>query len=311
LQIDERERLSNLDIYGHEAFFSGGFDVTLNAGTLFNVSAGVAYVGGVRCEFAATQVFDVGALPNSIWLDASLQGDLTGKEAIVILVADAGTLIDYIDGNGVEHYVAKICDITGGSAITDTKVITNLVDDHEGKSDPHTQYLRKDDVVTQAAAEAGISTIVRAWTAQRVKQAIVTLASVAGATETVAGKAEIATQDETEAGSDDTRIVTPKKLRWGFSSLFADNGYIVFPDWLGGFIIQWIKYSVANSNTLYTLSLPIPFVNNFIFTSASHHQTGANAYLATTAVVSLSQVNLRVTTSSPGSFGCFIIALGN
>tara|TARA_R110002050_G_scaffold57423_3_gene128955 strand:+ start:96124 stop:97563 length:1440 start_codon:yes stop_codon:yes gene_type:complete len=141
LQIDERERLSNLDIYGHEAFFSGGFDVTLNAGTVFDVSAGVAYVGGVRCEFTTTQALDVGALPNSIWIDASLQGYLTGKDAIVTLVASNSVLTDYTDGNGVDHYVAKICDITGGSLVTDAKVVTNLVDDHEGKADPHPQYL--------------------------------------------------------------------------------------------------------------------------------------------------------------------------
>ncbi|MDG4811644.1 hypothetical protein P8629_01365, partial [Hydrogenovibrio sp. 3SP14C1] len=33
------------------------------------------------------------------------------------------------------------------------------------------------------------------------------------ATETTAGIAEVATQSETDAGTDDTRIVTPKKLK--------------------------------------------------------------------------------------------------
>lgn len=262
LQIDERERLSNLDIYGHEAFFSGGFDVTLNSGTVFNVSAGVAYVGGIRCELAIADTFDVGALPNSIWIDASLQGDLTGKDAVMELVASNSVLTDYTDGNGIAHYVAKICDITGGSLVTDTKVITNLVNDHEGKADPHPQYLRKADVVSQVEAEAGSATTARAWTALRVKQAILKLVKVA--TETVSGTAEIATQAETNAGTDDARFVTPKKMRFGFSILLATNGYVVFPTWLGGLIIQWGRFvgaGIANHYN-YTVNYPITFPNS-------------------------------------------------
>jgi len=148
LQIDERERLSNLDIYGHDAFFDGGFDVTLDAGTVYNVSAGVGYVGGIRCAFDSTQQIDVGSVPNGIWIDASLQGDLTGKDADVQLVASATPLVDYQDVNGINHYVAKLCDLSGGGLVTDTKTSTDLVTDHEGKPDPHPQYL------TQAEADA-------------------------------------------------------------------------------------------------------------------------------------------------------------
>jgi hypothetical protein len=43
--------------------------------------------------------------------------------------------------------------------------------------------------------------------------AAITAAATPDATESVAGKAEIATQTETNTGTDDTRIVTPKKLK--------------------------------------------------------------------------------------------------
>jgi len=69
-------------------------------------------------------------------------------------------------------------------------------------------------------------------------QALAALATQA--TEVKLGTAKIATQALTDAGADDATIVTPKKLRWGFSAVFANNGYIVFPSWLGGLILQWI-----------------------------------------------------------------------
>lgn len=50
---------------------------------------------------------------------------------------------------------------------------------HVAAADPHPQYLRESDAVSQAEAEAGASATVRAWSALRVKQAIQALVPVA------------------------------------------------------------------------------------------------------------------------------------
>lgn len=65
------------------------------------------------------------------------------------------------------------------------------------------------------------------------------------ATESVLGMVRVATQEQTEAGTADDVAITPKKLAFGFTVLFADNGYIRFPKWLGNFVIQW---GVVSSN---------------------------------------------------------------
>ncbi|WP_181297037.1 hypothetical protein [Pseudomonas sp. Q2-TVG4-2] len=111
-------------------------------------------------------------------------------------------------------------------------------------------------VATQAEAEAGTENTKR-MTPLRVFQAIAK--KVVQASETVLGIAKVATQAQTEAGTDDATIVTPKKLQMGFSVSLAQNGYIVFPRWLFGLIIQWGSVVVSGAGTAATATYPIAF----------------------------------------------------
>ncbi len=83
---------------------------------------------------------------------------------------------------------------------------------------------------------------IKAWNAP-VNQGQVDIAALAPlaaqATEIKLGTAKVATQDQAKAGAADDVIVTPKKMRWGFAWSFTPNGYIIFPDWLMGFVLVW------------------------------------------------------------------------
>lgn len=79
------------------------------------------------------------------------------------------------------------------------------------------------------------------------------------ATETVAGGAKVATQEQTNSGVDDSAYITPKKMRWGFLVSLTDNGFILFPTWLGSFLIQWIRQSTTGSSSGSFHTFPISF----------------------------------------------------
>lgn len=132
---------------------------------------------------------------------------------------------------------------------------------------------------TQLEAEAGaINT--RWMSPLRVFQAIAK--KVVQATEAIVGTAAVATQTQTNAGTDDATIVTPKKLRAGFSVSINTNGYIAFPTWMGGLILQWGRcpIPVGSAEGSASVSLPITFPTGPIMplTALGHGGTSATWY---------------------------------
>ncbi|WP_246881721.1 MULTISPECIES: phage tail protein [unclassified Pseudomonas] len=101
------------------------------------------------------------------------------------------------------------------------------------------------------------------------------------ASETNQGTAKVATQTQTVEGTDDSTIVTPKKLRRGFAISLAVNGYIALPNWLGGLIIQWgqvkgATYSSVNNFLATPVTWPIAFPNG-VFATTTGIATGITA----------------------------------
>ena len=108
------------------------------------------------------------------------------------------------------------------------------------------------------------------------------------ATTTQAGIVEICTDAELLAGASDTVVATPLKLRLGFAVSFATNGYISFPTWLGGLIIQW-GYNSDTVTVEKSISFPITFPTACYNVQCTGDETNASgAEIITTKSVTTS-----------------------
>ena len=92
---------------------------------------------------------------------------------------------------------------------------------------------------------------------------------------------EPATQEQVDTGTDDSTVVTPKKLRFGFQVHIGSPGYIVFPTWLGGWIVQWHAGLTLQGSVINQTYFPIPFPNSLGSVVVGAYNNGAigNNYL--------------------------------
>lgn len=164
---------------------------------------------------------------------------------------------------------------------------------------------------TQAEAEAG-ALDTKLMTPLRSLQLIRNATAIA--TEALLGVLRVGTQAEVEAGTLDMVAVTPKKMRWGFAFSYNSSGYLVFPTWLGGLIIQWSNGQINAGAGTARITLPLEFTSSLVVysigtSSAGVTMTGQGA--STTGI----DVNARTVVSGaltvpPGIVGYTFLCLG-
>lgn len=151
LGVDERERHSNFDLYDHASFLGEAWSVVEQGGQ-YLVLPGVGYLGGIRIQNRESETLLADTLPTSVWLEASLQGDIADRKPVTSLRLQRGALDAAAqDANGVTYYRTKLADISADGVITDARVIYENVAQHEAKADPHPQYKTYTDSKTASA----------------------------------------------------------------------------------------------------------------------------------------------------------------
>jgi len=116
--IDERERLSNRNLYGRACFFGGSLTFEKTASG-FQLRPGTAYIEGIRLAQGEPHPI-TGVIPvGKIWLDVCLERQLNDRVASWKVVY--GDQADYTDAVGAHHYCVPIADFISSTNIIDLR----------------------------------------------------------------------------------------------------------------------------------------------------------------------------------------------
>lgn len=132
------------------------------------------------------------------------------------------------------------------------------------------------------------------------------------ATESYVGAGRIATDSEASNATDNTVLLTPRKLKLGVSISLGDTGWVDLPTWLGGIQIRWGRY-VSAKNSPQAVGFGKPFSNSCSVIAPSFAEDNARGdislsyeFSGTTGFIS----HYHRDGSGGGSVNCSYIAIG-
>ena len=135
LGIDERERLSNFDLYGAGWFSGDGWKLARQGGQ-YACAPGFGYVGGIRAELAEPMPVVATFTPADVWLDVCLKPQGSDRVATVApMVVEPDTEVPFSAAaeTGLMHYRTLIAHVDAGGGITDKRQPMNGTDGASGQ----------------------------------------------------------------------------------------------------------------------------------------------------------------------------------
>lgn len=124
--MDERERLSNFDIYG-QAFFDADGWLLRKTADAYAFAPGLGYIGGIRAELVEALPLaapESANLPQNVWLDVCLRhtgSDRVAEAAPMLAAPDAPLMGSATDETGLMHYRALVAHIESDGSVTDLR----------------------------------------------------------------------------------------------------------------------------------------------------------------------------------------------
>jgi hypothetical protein len=116
--IDERERLSNRDLFGRACFFADGLKLVYQSGQ-YRIQPGTAYVEGL-CVKQGVSSINPPALPVTVWYDISLRR-YVNETKVMLAVRYGDDLMDFADTDDALHYLVPIARIVSAGNVTDLR----------------------------------------------------------------------------------------------------------------------------------------------------------------------------------------------
>lgn len=122
--LDERERMSNRDVFGRACFYRSGLQVE-KVGAGYQLKPGLAYIEGIRVELASALPIAPPAVPAPVWLHVSLRRELNDVQASWKVVFDPNQ-VDYLDTDGSWHYCIPLAHLVNANQINDLRTIAPI-----------------------------------------------------------------------------------------------------------------------------------------------------------------------------------------
>lgn len=124
-----------------------------------------------------------------------------------------------------------------------------------------------------------------------------------------------ASQVEVDAGVNDSKFVTALKLLFGFSISITANGYIVFPQWLKSFKIQWGLSPTLSAGAGEDITFPVVHVESVpvIFSTVTGTAGTTGTSISQSPIInrtSITNSGFTLQTGGSGSFQNFWISFG-
>ncbi|WP_024608311.1 phage tail protein [Pseudoalteromonas sp. TAB23] len=142
-QLDFSARLSGMDkltqqlaedLNGKDWFIDDGFNVTpRSTANTFRVAPGVGYVSGLRVEIKEEHILTLQSYPQFVYVDTYFDGNALSQWSpqVVFTVSDT-EMDDYVDVNGIQHFVLKISVISDVNKVDDLRAsskVEKIIDD--------------------------------------------------------------------------------------------------------------------------------------------------------------------------------------
>lgn len=132
------------------------------------------------------------------------------------------------------------------------------------------------------------------------------------ASEDEKGFSRLASQAQTNAGIADDVVITPKKMKWGFSINLSPTGYIIMPAWLGGLIIQWGSLTTETAGKAF-VTFPVAYPNaclNVTIGETTASDTSGNIWASQAASRTGFTGIVRNIAGAPVSDGAYYFSIG-
>ena len=123
---DSNNQQTNQDVFGRSLFYGDACKVRHKFEHFFELLAGDVLLAGLKFFYPGLQELLIEDLPNNVWINVySPSIPMEDRKILVDIVVSNDDLKDYVDTEGVQHFLNKIASINKDKVVSDSRVVSD------------------------------------------------------------------------------------------------------------------------------------------------------------------------------------------